>query len=65
MKAGWIGLLLVLLLSACATTPTGRSQLMLVSPETAVKASETAYPKELEKYRKEGRSTTTRQWCGG
>ena len=55
MKAGWIGLLLVLLLSACATTPTGRSQLMLVSPETAVKASETAYPKELEKYRKEGK----------
>jgi len=55
MKATWIGLALALLLSACSTTPTGRSQLMLVSPETAVKASETAYPKQLEKYLKKGK----------
>ena len=55
MTARWIGLLLVMLLSACSTTPTGRSQLMLVSPDAAVQASEAAYPKQLEKYRKEGK----------
>ncbi len=39
-------------LAACATSPTGRSQLMLVSPENAVKASATAYPEKLAKYKK-------------
>jgi len=55
MRAGWLALLLVVLLTACSTTPTGRSQLMLVSPQTAVKASETAYPQKLEKYLKKGK----------
>lgn len=35
--------LLVILLSACATSPTGRKQLLLVSPEQAINASKQAY----------------------
>lgn len=42
-------------LAACATSPTGRSQLMLVSPGQAVEASATAYPQKLKKYAKEGK----------
>jgi len=40
-----LALLLVptLLLSGCATSPTGRSQLMLISPETAIVESRKAY----------------------
>ena len=34
---------LVFLLTACATSPTGRNQLMLVSPEEAIVASKEAY----------------------
>ncbi len=48
-------------LAACATSPTGRSQLMLVSPEHAVKASAMAYPEKLEKYKKEGKLNTDPQ----
>lgn len=33
----------ILILSACATSPTGRNQLMLVSPESAIVESEKAY----------------------
>ncbi|TDY03872.1 M48 family metallopeptidase [Thiohalophilus thiocyanatoxydans] len=45
MKGRHYGLLLlsIALVSACATSPTGRSQLMLVSPETAIVESEKAY----------------------
>ncbi len=49
------GLFLVLFLAACTTTPTGRSQLMLVSPDSAIQASAEAYPKMLEKYARAGR----------
>jgi predicted Zn-dependent protease len=38
-----ITLLSLILLSACATSPTGRSQLMLVSPESAIVESKKAY----------------------
>ena len=40
----WVVLpLAALLVSACATSPTGRSQFMLISPESAIVQSKTAY----------------------
>lgn len=38
---------MVFLLAACATSPTGRSQLMLMSPEEAISASKEAYIQTL------------------
>ena len=55
MKGRVALLLLGLILAGCTTTPTGRSQLMLVSPDTAVQASAEAYPKMLEKYARAGK----------
>ncbi|WP_456408159.1 M48 family metallopeptidase [Thiolapillus sp.] len=46
---------IAVVLAACATSPTGRSQLMLVSPEHAVEASASAYPEKLKKYAEEGK----------
>ncbi len=43
MKPIWLSLAISILLSACATSPTGRPQLMLVSPEAAVVESKKAY----------------------
>ncbi|WP_456413343.1 M48 family metallopeptidase [Thiolapillus sp.] len=45
----------VIFLAACATSPTGRTQLMLVSPDQAVKASATAYPEKLKEYAEAGK----------
>ncbi|MDZ7661515.1 M48 family metallopeptidase [Thiohalophilus sp.] len=39
----WLAVLIIALVSGCATSPTGRSQLMLISPETAISESEKAY----------------------
>ncbi len=41
-------LVLVLVITACTTSPTGRRQLMLVSPEQAISASKEAYVKTLQ-----------------
>jgi predicted Zn-dependent protease len=41
-------------LSACATSPTGRSQLMLVSPEQAISASREAYLQTLAPLEEKG-----------
>ena len=38
-----VGLSLIALLSACATSPTGRSQFLLISPEEAIAQSQPAY----------------------
>ena len=46
------------LVAACATSPTGRHQLMLVSEEQAISASRQAYVQEIGKYRKEGKLVT-------
>jgi predicted Zn-dependent protease len=46
---------LLLLVAACATSPTGRKQLMLVSEDTAIKSSRQAYAQEMGKYQKEGK----------
>ncbi len=47
-----------LLLSACATSPTGRKQLMLVSEDTAISSSAQAYVQEIGKIQKEGKLST-------
>ena len=47
-----------LLVAACATSPTGRKQLMLVSEAQAISASRQAYAQEIGKYREEGKLVT-------
>ncbi|WP_456373627.1 M48 family metallopeptidase [Thiolapillus sp.] len=47
--------LLTLFIGACATSPTGRHQLMLVSPSQAAQASEQAYPQKLKEYAAKGK----------
>ncbi|VAW77195.1 Zn-dependent protease with chaperone function PA4632 [hydrothermal vent metagenome] len=47
--------LFVLSITACATSPTGRSQLMLVSPEQAISASKEAYIQTLKPLDDEGK----------
>ena len=47
--------LLALLITACATSITGRKQLMLVSESTAINASKQAYIKTLEPLQKDGK----------
>jgi len=49
---------LVLLVAACATSPTGRKQLMLVSEQQAISSSRQAYAQEMGKYQKEGKLVT-------
>jgi predicted Zn-dependent protease len=49
---------LVLLVAACATSPTGRRQLMLVSEEQAISSSRQAYAQEMGKYQKQGKLVT-------
>jgi predicted Zn-dependent protease len=40
--------MLIILLASCSTSPTGRNQLMLVSPQQAISASQEAYIKTLQ-----------------
>ena len=49
---------LAALLAACATSPTGRTQLMLVSEQQAISSSRQAYLQEMSKYKKEGKLVT-------
>ena len=53
-----VTLLLAGLLSGCATSPTGRSQLMLVSEDYAIEASKQAYVQTIAPLEKEGRINT-------
>jgi len=46
---------LFFLLASCATSPTGRSQLMLVSPEQAISASKVAYLQTLKPLSRKGK----------
>jgi len=50
--------LVAALVAACATSPTGRKQLMLVSEQKAISASRQAYVQEMGKYQKEGKLVT-------
>lgn len=45
---------LVVVLAACATSPTGRRQLMLVSPDKAISASRTAYVQQMRDFDEKG-----------
>lgn len=49
------GMLTCSVLAACATSPTGRSQLMLVSEDMAISSSAQAYRQELGKLQKQGK----------
>ncbi len=51
-------LLLTSLLLACATSPTGRHQLMLVSEDTAIAASRTAYLSTMKEFAEAGKLNT-------
>ncbi|HKK02343.1 MAG TPA: M48 family metallopeptidase [Gammaproteobacteria bacterium] len=46
--------LLALVLAACATSPTGRRQLMLVSPDQAISASRAAYVQQMQAFKEKG-----------
>ena len=50
--------LLVMVVSACATSPTGRSQLMLVSEQHAISQSKQAYLQTMGKLSAEGKLVT-------
>jgi predicted Zn-dependent protease len=53
MKRTLILVLAASLIAACATSPTGRKQLMLISPETAIVESKTAYLSTVDQLEKE------------
>lgn len=55
MKKLLLILLSLSLLTGCATSPTGRSQLMLMSPESAIASSKEAYIQTLQPLQKEGK----------
>lgn len=48
-------ILALLILTACTSSPTGRSQLMLVSPEEAISASKQAYVQTLKPLQDKGK----------
>jgi predicted Zn-dependent protease len=58
MKKLALALLLVSLVSACATSPTGRRQLMLVSEQQAIAASKEQYLQTMGKLSSEGKLVT-------
>ena len=51
-------LLAIVVVSGCTTSPTGRSQLMLVSEEEAITMSRKAYLDEISKLDEEGKIVT-------
>ncbi|MSR08529.1 MAG: M48 family peptidase [Gammaproteobacteria bacterium] len=53
-----LALLLATLVSACATSPTGRKQLMLVSEQSAISQSKQAYVQTMGKLSSEGKLVT-------
>ena len=54
--------LALLLISACATSPTGRSQLMLISPDLAISESKSAYASTVTEVTKEHRLISDDAW---
>ena len=59
MRLGFIIVFVALVISSgCATSPTGRSQLMLVSEEQAITASKQAYTDTVQELKKEGKLVT-------
>ena len=59
MRLGFIIVFVAIVISSgCATSPTGRSQLMLVSEEQAITASKQAYTDTVKELKKEGKLVT-------
>ena len=60
IKARWLVILVTVagLVSACTTSPTGRKQLMLVSEEKAIAASEQAYLAQMNELSRSGKLVT-------
>lgn len=56
--------LIALLIAACATSPTGRRQLMLVSEDQAIASSAQAYVQEVGKLEQEGKLSQDRALVG-
>lgn len=54
MKKAFLTAVLTVVLVACATSPTGRRQLMLVSPDQAIAASRTAYLQQMAAFEEKG-----------
>lgn len=54
MKNMLLAALLAVVLVGCVTSPTGRRQLMLISPEQAISESQTAYVQQMQAFDKEG-----------
>ena len=55
MKRALLTLLAISLLTACATSPTGRRQLMLISPESAIVQSKAAYLDTMNDFDKQNK----------
>jgi predicted Zn-dependent protease len=53
-----IALAFAALVAGCATSPTGRKQLMIVSESQAIASSRQAYVQEMGKYKREGKLVT-------
>jgi predicted Zn-dependent protease len=53
-----IALAFAALVAGCATSPTGRTQLMIVSESQAIVSSRQAYVQEMGRYKKEGKLVT-------
>jgi len=65
MKQQLIALAIVsVMLSACATSPTGRKQLMLVSEDSAIASSAEAYVQQVGALKKEGKLSGDKQLIG-
>lgn len=54
MKKALVTGVFAVVLAACATSPTGRSQLMLVSPDQAISSSRTAYVQQMRAFDEKG-----------
>ena len=56
MKRRWLAVLFVLAtLTGCVTSPTGRTQFLLISPEAAIAQSRTAYLETVGQLRRDGK----------
>ena len=55
-----LSLIMIATLVACATTPTGRRQLSLVSEERAIKASKEAYLTQMSDLSQQGKLVTAK-----
>lgn len=64
----FFALVLMITLVGCATSPTGRTQLMLVSEQTAISASRQAYLSEIDRLEDDGKlleDPAAAQWVAG